>query len=214
MIDLVDQLNSVHRETSHRTIGAGEGRTVVLRRTYDAAIDDVWDAITTKERIERWFLPISGELKLGGRYQLEGNAGGDIVACEPPRLLRITWVYGEEPAERDVGEVEVRLTPAGEHTVLELEHAAVVASEFWDQFGPGAVGVGWDLTLLGLANHLAGEEFEDRENWESTPEAREFMKGSSEAWGDALRAAGTPEDVAAEMVRNTTAAYVPETEEA
>ena len=215
MIDLIEELNTVRRETAHRHIPAGEGRTVVLERTYDASVEDVWDAITTKERIERWFLPVTGDLKLGGTYQLDGNAGGTILACDPPTHLKITWVFGENTTQSDVGEVDVRLVSAGDdRTTLTLEHAAVVASEFWDRFGPGAVGVGWDLTLLGLTNHLAGQEFENRENWESTPEAREFMTRSSEAWGDALRAAGTPEDVAAEMVRNTTAAYVPDSEEA
>ena len=59
-----------------------------LRRTYDAPIDDVWDALTTPERIGRWFLPISGDYRLGGRYQFEGNAGGEILACERPNRLQ------------------------------------------------------------------------------------------------------------------------------
>ena len=212
MIDLIDELNAVHRETGKRTIPAGDGRTVVLRRTYDAAIDDVWNAITTKERIDRWLTPITGDLELGGRYQLEGNAGGEIVACEPPHLLRVTWVYGEAPTDRDISVVEVRLAPDGEdRTVLELDHAAVVDDEFWARYGPGAVGVGWDLALLGLANHLAGSVF-DRDGWDATPGARDFMTRSSEAWGRALIAAGTPEDVANEMRDNTTAFYVPDEE--
>ena len=36
-----------------------------------------------------------------------GYAGGEILRCEPPRLLRVTWVMGEGPAS----EVEVRLAP-------------------------------------------------------------------------------------------------------
>ena len=31
--------------------------------------------------------PISGDLRLGGRYQLQGNAGGEILVCEPPQHL-------------------------------------------------------------------------------------------------------------------------------
>ena len=61
---------------------AGEGRTVVLRRRYAAAVEDVWDAITDPERIGRWFLPVSGDFRPGGTYQLEGNAGGTILRCE------------------------------------------------------------------------------------------------------------------------------------
>ena len=59
----------------------------MLRRRYDAAIEDVWDAVTDPDRLKRWFLPISGDLRVGGTFQLEGNAGGEILSCEPPRLL-------------------------------------------------------------------------------------------------------------------------------
>ncbi len=66
-------------------------KAVIAAATYDTSIEDLWDAVTTAERIKRWFLPISGELKLGGRYQLEGNAGGTITQCEAPRFFATTW---------------------------------------------------------------------------------------------------------------------------
>jgi uncharacterized protein YndB with AHSA1/START domain len=139
---------SEHLKTIRRTV---EGDAVILRRTYDTSIDDLWDAISNGERIARWFLPVSGDLRLGGRYQLEGNAGGEIVACEPPRLLRVTWVIGS-----DATEVEARLsTTDADATALELIHSGVTKAQNWAQFGPGAVGVGWDLTLHGLGLHLA-----------------------------------------------------------
>src|SRR3569833_1496722 len=95
MSDMEDEAGAVTREVGTATIPAGEARTVVLRRTYDADIEDLWDAITDPERIPRWFLPVTGDLKLGGRYQLQGNAGGEILTCERPKLLRVTWAYGE-----------------------------------------------------------------------------------------------------------------------
>ena len=72
MKDLVDEINAVHRAVRVD----GENAAVVLRRTYPAAVADVWDALTSPERIARWFLPVTGDLHLGGKYQLEGNAGG------------------------------------------------------------------------------------------------------------------------------------------
>jgi uncharacterized protein YndB with AHSA1/START domain len=213
MSDLLSDLNAVHREVGRRTIPAGEARTVVVKRTYDAPIEDVWDAITNPERISRWFLPVSGDLRLGGKYQLEGNAGGEILACDPPRQLKVTWVYGEDTTEVDIGEVEVRLAPVGEdRTALVLEHGAVVDAALWAEFGPGAVGVGWDLTLLDLGLHLRGGEAApaDKAAWMQSPEAREFMTESSNAWGGANRAAGATEADAAAAVANTTAAYAPD----
>jgi uncharacterized protein YndB with AHSA1/START domain len=210
MIDIVDELNAVHRETGHRRIPAGEGQTVALRRTYDAPIEDVWDAITNPDRINRWFLPVTGDLRLGGTYQLKGNAGGEILRCEPPQLLKVTWVYGDNPSEADVGEVEARLAPVNGRTVLELEHAAVVDPKFSAEFGPGAVGVGWDLTLLGLGLHLRDESLDDPEAWAQSPAGREFAARSSTAWGAALEAAGASSAEVATAVQNTTRFYAPD----
>ena len=159
MIDITSEIEAIQREVGSGQIAAGEGRSVKLRRTYNAPIDDVWDALTNPERIGRWFLPISGDYRLGGTYQFEGNAGGKIVACERPNRLRVTWVYGETVKPEDVSEIEVRLSPAGdEATVFELEHIAIVPDDRWAEYGPGAVGVGWDMGTLGLALHLQGSQ--------------------------------------------------------
>ncbi|MBX6381745.1 MAG: SRPBCC family protein [Microbispora sp.] len=208
MSDLIDEINRVHRVVGTRDLPEGEARTVLLRRTYAAEIEDVWDACTNPERIRRWFLPVSGDLKLGGHYQLQGNAGGEILRCEPPRLLRVSWLFGENPG---FSEVEVRLSAEGDgRTLFELEHVAVVPPEFWDRYGPGATGVGWDLALLGLGLHLRGEVIEDPAAWEQSEEARELMRRSSDLWGEAYRASGAPDDVVATAVAGTTAFYVPD----
>jgi uncharacterized protein YndB with AHSA1/START domain len=209
MIDIEAQIDAVHRQTGTRPVGDREAKTVLLRRDYAAQVTDVWDALTDGERISRWFLPVTGDLKLGGHYQLKGNAGGEIVACEPPRLLRVTWVMGEQ-AEGDMSEVEVRLTPDGDRTRFELEHAATVPPEFWGQFGPGAVGVGWDGALLGLALHLeTGEGVSDPDAWSASEEGRSFFIRSAEAWGDAHEAAGATSEDAAAATAATTSFYAP-----
>ncbi|HEY8471098.1 MAG TPA: SRPBCC family protein [Natronosporangium sp.] len=213
MKDIINELTGVHREVGTGRIPAGEGKAVKLRRTYDAPIEDVWEAITTAERISRWFLPISGDLQLGGKYQLEGNAGGEILACDKPTFLKVTWVFGENPSETDISEVEVRLQ-RGERdtTVLELTHTAVVPDDRWNQFGPGAVGVGWDGVVAGLALYLKGHLVEDpavKEQFPFTPEGREFYTKSSKAWAEAFRAAGATAEQAATAEQNTTAFYAP-----
>jgi uncharacterized protein YndB with AHSA1/START domain len=210
-MDIPREVGAIHREVGEGRVPAGEARTVLIRRTYPAPVEDVWDAITDPERISRWFLPVTGDLRLGGKYQLEGNAGGEILQCEPPRLLKVSWIFG--PAEPGSSEVEVRLAAAGEDaTVFELEHSAIVPPEMWGQFGPGAVGVGWDLGLLGLALHLAGAEasIEDKATWHTTPEGRQFITLSSQAWGAADVAAGAPQAAADAAVVNTTAFYTGE----
>jgi len=211
MIDIAREIESVQREVGSGRIAAGDGKTVLLRRTYDAPIDDVWDALTNPERIGRWFLPISGDYRVGGTYQFEGNAGGTILSCDRPNALHVTWAYGPgEPSE-----VWVRLARAGDHaTTLELEHVAVVPDEMWDQFGPGAVGVGWDGGVLGLSLHLRGESISDPIAWQLSDEGREFYALSSAAWGVANEASGADPEAAAKAVANTTAFYAPDPEQA
>jgi uncharacterized protein YndB with AHSA1/START domain len=210
-MDIAHELAAIHREAGSGKTPVGDGKTVLLRRTYSADIEDVWDALTTAERINRWLMPISGDLKPGGHYQLEGNAGGEVLACEPPRLLRVSWVVGE-PGPDSFSEVEVRLSPSEDGTVFELEHTATVPPQMWDEFGPGAVGIGWDLTMLGLGRHLEsgdGAAAEDKQAWAVSDEARRFMTGSSQAWGAAFRASGASPDAVAAAVVATTGFYLP-----
>jgi uncharacterized protein YndB with AHSA1/START domain len=211
MIDIVREIEAAHRDVGEGRIPAGVGRSVRLRRDYDAPIEDVWDALTNPERIGRWFLPISGEYRLGGRYQFEGNAGGEIVACERPNRLKVTWVYGMAGAA-DVSEVELRLSRVDGMTRFELAHTAVVPDDRWAEFGPGAVGVGWDGGLLGLTLHLRGGSVDDPLAWQMSAEGRAFFTRSSEAWGEANRAAGADAEAAARAVASTTAFYAPDPE--
>jgi uncharacterized protein YndB with AHSA1/START domain len=213
IMDIVQEIEAIRREVASGRIAAGEGRALRLTRTYDAPIDEVWDALTNPERLTRWFLPISGDYRVGGRYQLEGNAGGEIIACERPNRLRVTWAYGATASEAEVSELEVRLSPAGDDaTTLDLEHTAVVPDEAWDQFGPGAVGVGWDQGLVGLAAHLHGESLGEPGTWPMSDEGRAFSARSSKAWGEANRVAGASDEAVARGVANSTAFYAPDPE--
>ena len=154
----------------------------------------------------RWFLPVSGELKLGGRYQLEGNAGGTIERCHRPDSFSATWEYGGE-----VSWIEVRLTAeAAERTRLEIEHIAHVSDERWAEFGPAAVGIGWDSAVLGLSLHLSGGPAMDPQQgmaWAASDEGKRFMTLSGERWCEAHIASGADEAVARAMAERTIAAY-------
>jgi uncharacterized protein YndB with AHSA1/START domain len=206
MIDVIHEINAVRRQVGTRTLEAGDARVVTVSRTYDAPVDDVWDAVTNPERIPRWFLPVSGDLREHGRYQLEGNAGGTIERCDPPKGFAATWEY-----DGDVSWIELRLSPAAEGgTRLELEHTAHVDDDFWSRYGPGATGVGWDLGLMGLHLHLSSGqsvEFLDVMAWDTTVEALQFKTLSSERWRDASVAAGTDPAAAQAAADRTTAFY-------
>lgn len=183
-------------------------RVVVAVRTYDTDREDLWDALTNPERLPRWFLPIEGDLKLGGHYQLKGNAGGTITRCDAPSALDLTWEFGGQ-----MSWVTIRLDSRGKQTRLELEHTAPasVTEAHWAQFGPAAVGVGWDLTLRGLQLHLQSGVAVDHARahaWMSSAEGKEFMRASAAAWAQAHILAGEDPEVARDMAARTAAFYL------
>jgi hypothetical protein len=202
MVDIAAQLGAVDRGIRTTDVDGVPSYVQTLTQTYPSPIGDVWDALTSADRIGRWFLPVSGDLKLGGHYQFEGNAGGEVLACTPPAAdsasLRVSWAM--DPSAPTY--VTVRLTADGaDRTRLELEHVAaadMLPPGMWEQFGPSGTGIGWDSGLLGLALHLTApdERPDDPAAWTMTEEGMAFMRGSADAWAAAHIADGADPEVA------------------
>jgi len=181
----------------------------IATRTYDTTIDDLWDAITTPARLVRWFLAVEGDLKVGGRYQLKGNAGGTITRCERPHALDLTWEFGGGTSW-----VNVRLARDGQATLLTLEHIAHrdgIGEEHLKQFGPGAVGIGWDLVFHGLGLHVGAPDVAidpaAAAAWTQSSEGKAFIRASGDAWGAAHAASGEEPGEARAKAERTIAAY-------
>lgn len=187
-------------------------RVMVAERTYEASVEEVWAALTTPARIPRWLGPVSGDLRLGGRFQVEGNAGGEVLACEAPTHLALTW-----ESQGQVSWVDVHLDDVPTGTTLRLEHAADVPPDFWDAYGPGAVGLGWELVLLGLDQHLVDPGFHaadvqpvmeaPQEHPEEMAWLGAVMSGSNDGWERASTAYGTDPAAAAAAAARTLAFY-------
>ena len=209
-IDVESTLVAAERVVSSMERDGQPARAVTLSRNYRNGIEDIWDAVTSSDRIPRWFLPVSGDLKLGGRYQLEGNAGGLVTACSPPSHFSLTWeIFG------DVSWVDLGLQDLGADEVhLSLTHTAHL-SEHWNRYGPGAVGVGWELALLGLGMHLdqPDEPMPEEVAFATSLEGRALITGSSERWAQAAVSAGAEPDAALDAARRTSAFYTGEPEE-
>ncbi|GGC53148.1 SRPBCC family protein [Hoyosella rhizosphaerae] len=195
----------VAREVHTGTRDGAPTRIIVARRTYSTDQSDLWDALTNAERLPRWFLPITGDLTVGGHYQLEGNAGGVVEQCNKPESFAITWEMGDQ-----ISWVRVRLSPNSNGTALELSHEAPEDPEFWAQYGPGAGGAGWDLALMGLGLHLSsGKSVDPNEAiaFSTSPVGIEFVKASATWWADAAIADGDDPDQARAAAERTIAFY-------
>jgi hypothetical protein len=92
---------------------------------------------------------------------------------------------------------------------LTLEHTAIL-EDHWNQFGPGAVGIGWDLAIAGLERYLAtgaSVNHETAEAWMGSPDGKEFMGQSGEFWRAAHVASGVDPASAKERSDRTIAFF-------
>lgn len=217
--DPVEAAALTTRDVRNGSRGGAPTKIVVARRTYGTNRRDLWSALTDPERLPRWFLPISGDLQIGGRYQFAGNAGGVVVACKEPTSFTVTWEMGPIVSWLTVNLAEVRPgegkvddadSSEGERTELELVHEAPIDPGMWSEYGPGAVGVGWDLAMLGLGLHLDSGEAVDPAvglGFPLTPDGRHFVERASGDWASAAIRAGDEPEAARAAAERTTAFY-------
>ncbi len=180
-----------------------------MRRAYQAEPEELWDALTDPERMRRWFLPVTGDLKVGGTFQLEQNAGGEILECEPPKRFKVT--FGGPTSL-----LELRLLPGpGASTELELEHSMAESHRRPAAPERSGSGPGWDGGLLGLALYVGGEldENTDPVEMSNSPEVVRYNEQSVRVWIEAIRSSGTTsEDDLAEAAKISMDQYAPDAE--
>jgi uncharacterized protein YndB with AHSA1/START domain len=91
------------------------------------------------------------EPRLGGRLYEVTAAGaqewGSVLAWEPPDRLLLDWQIGEARGT----EVEVRFSPEGPGTRVELEHRGFSADDPRDRYESG-----WDIVLAPFVEHATG----------------------------------------------------------
>lgn len=192
-----------HRAMIARECGRGEKAGGPVRRVtlYVVAADhlpsEVWDAIARPERLARWFAPVSGELRVGGRFRVAGfsvagEAAGAILACEPARRLELEW-----EAAGEIGWVDIALSHyGGGGARLTFTHS-VRETERWRAFGPAGIGVGWDLASYALVGHLARPGVDiDLRTLAALPESRRLLASCAESWGRLAIEAGEDPDAA------------------
>jgi uncharacterized protein YndB with AHSA1/START domain len=185
-VDLMAQIGAVTREVSDRDHLGKLRRVVSASRIFATSPDDLWEAITQPERLARWFGSVSGDLRLGGSFQIKDNAKGEVTACKPPEMLAVTWrMYGDESW------VQAHLSSSSDGgPLLKVEHILsrrLFDRLYWSWYGAGATGVGWELWLLGLDQYLRSgtASTDELECWRVTDEGKAYLKRATHHWGRA-----------------------------
>ena len=153
-------------------------RTVTLERTFDAAIEDVWELWTTKDGIESWWGPDGFSVRVN---KLELHPGGELLyamtATAPdqiefmrktgmPQTTETRIIYTEvmplqRLAYRNIVDFVPGVAPYEVATVVEFQKSAqgvrmvltmdAMHDDRWTQMAV----MGWESELSKLATRLA-----------------------------------------------------------
>jgi uncharacterized protein YndB with AHSA1/START domain len=133
--------------------GYVNGNDLILTRTFQAPIDDVWTSVTESESTARWFGSWEGDAGPGKtvRLQLLHEKGQPwtsvlIEKCEAPRHLVVTT--NDESGE---WRLELTLRQMGDATELRFVH------HLSDRKLAGDTGPGWEYYLDMLVAARAGQ---------------------------------------------------------
>ncbi len=198
-----DHLSQVHRRVTGSTVGGNGPVLIRLDRRLAAPPPSLWAALTEASQLAQWFSEVTGDLHQGGRFAVTGNASGTILSCAAQQAISVTWGYGAQS-----GQVDLRITPDGTGARLTLNHR-FAPDETLKTYGPGALGVGWEWSLMELARHLDGHRPRfDEAAFAATFEGQAFVRGSAEFWGQAAIADGAEAHDAGEKARLTAGFYL------
>jgi uncharacterized protein YndB with AHSA1/START domain len=137
-----------------------DGRGVVrMEHRVEAAIDEVWSALTDPSRLASWYGEVAGDLRIGGEYHARVLASGwegtgRVEACEPPRRLLVMTREPDQPEEQAV---EVTLTADGHQTIVVWEERGMPVAYL------AGYGAGIQVHVEDLAAYLAERERCDAE---------------------------------------------------
>ena len=199
-----DHLQATDRRVTLLEHEGKSASAVTLSRAFAKNSEELWDIVTNPDRLPRWFTNVTGDLQPNGQFQVQDNASGTIIVCQPSSNFALTWEFGG-----DVSWVEVDFaSEAPDVARLTLTHTTHI-SPHWDTYGPGAVGVGWEMAFLGLALHIENpaEPKPDEMEFATSPEGIAFITGSSNGWAQAAIEAGTDPQTAQTAANQTTAFY-------
>jgi uncharacterized protein YndB with AHSA1/START domain len=152
---------SSNTRASDRLLGSlqsDEGKGVVrMEDRFDTRVEDVWSALTDRDRLASWLGEVEGDLRLGGKFRARFFASGwegtgRVEVCKPRNRLLVLTKDADEPDAPDEHVIEVTLAADGDQTILVWEERPMPVNLL------AAYGAGIQVHVEDLAAHLSGRE--------------------------------------------------------
>jgi uncharacterized protein YndB with AHSA1/START domain len=142
-----------------------ETRSIVIERRLAHPPDKVWRVLTEGPLLAQWLMANDFRPEVGHRFTFKAKPMGDwdgtvrceVLACEPNRLLRYSWIGGSA-SNKTYGSVldstvTFTLTPVEGGTNLKVEHAGFRSPE--NDAAYDAMSSGWGRIAQGIERVLA-----------------------------------------------------------
>lgn len=145
-----------------------EKSTLVWERHFSVAPEKLWNAVSTKEGLSRWFMPTKFEIEKGGRFSFHEGWDGIVSELVPPHYI----VFIPDESQDAYLRFDVIKTENGcLFKLTDKMGSAVDASEkFPDspstlKYQPGGIGTHWSGATSGfhsfvdaLEEHITGRQ--------------------------------------------------------
>jgi len=137
---------------------------LVLERTYNAAIEKVWQALTDHEQLQQWYFDMPEfKAEVGFEFRFTGTSEGQvyqhkctITQLVPGKKLAYTWLYEGYEGH---SEVTFELFDEGNKTRLKLTHTGLETFPTTKKFAREGFATGWagilDASLKEFVEHKA-----------------------------------------------------------
>ena len=138
---------------------------IIVEKVLPHSPEKIWRALTTQDAIAKWLMPNDFVAQVGHRFNFRTRPIGDwdgvvhceVLACDPPRLLRYSWKGGSDSAVSKASRLDTDVTwtlkPVDGGTHVRMVHDGFVLPD--NSTAYEAMSPGWSRVLDRIAQIVA-----------------------------------------------------------
>ena len=136
-----------------------DATTARFERLLPGPVERVWDYLTSDAYLKTWLAHGDIPQRAGEKFALSKESGetmmwGEVLRCEPPRLLSYTWLVTMPDGSTSPDSiVTFELAPQGDQALLTLTHSRLQLPEYRAR----TLG-GWHALLDVLTARISGRD--------------------------------------------------------